>query len=145
MSRAVFIKVIGGMEKVELKEKMDYKLIQKYVGGRIESIPNYYLKEEYHEYRFYIDEEGMMKNLPLNIHVNPFLREDRAMPFFGGPLGNCLVLKINNAGNIVKMREFEVKKFFDERNKYENEENEKYTLVKKKRTRPTRIPKKKIY
>jgi hypothetical protein len=142
MSRSILIKAIGGIEKVELKKRMDINLIQKYVGGHIESIADYYLKEEYHNYRFYVDEEGMMKDLPLNVHVNPFLREDRAMPFFGGPLGNCLVLKINRAGNTVKMTESEIKKFFDEKTRYEKEveeesKDEKYFIVNKKRVRPT--------
>ena len=119
----ILVHPIDGIQKVN--SEFSYKDIQKHVDGTFECIPQDAIKKKFREvckdntrqFIYYINEEGMIRNLSDNIFMNPFMNHQFSPFTFGIPQGPCIILKKNNEGKTETMTKDELDLFLSKKRK----------------------------
>ncbi|GAG91478.1 unnamed protein product [marine sediment metagenome] len=105
----LLIKAEGGFEKVYSKEsKFTLEEYQSFVAGHIEQLPEHYLKEEYKNFVFYVNEEGLVKGLKRNKNAEFLLDFKKLDEYFEWIAGDVIILGGDNFRELTKNQ---IKKF----------------------------------
>lgn len=87
MKHGICIRTSGKVEDVEIG---DYTDMQKYVDGYIEALP---IDEKKHGVSVYINEEGLIHELPINMPACLWLLRNDKWPAFSSPIhGDVLIM-----------------------------------------------------
>ena len=100
-NKVVVFDAIMGAKVVELDEKDSLKTLQKLVGGYIEHVPTAMwggVHPYLDKYDVWVNEEGIMQELPISIILNP---DGKGANSAGVLLGNVVVTSSNEEGDTI--------------------------------------------